>query len=124
MRLGRRLYCSGRRHLLGYRAAIEPNAWQRLRDHFGDHLLELEKVDAKRYAANSFNLSHGADSLLVMPSGLSETLRAQIRERSTIPITVDVSEFLKKGGGSVKCMIGDLGVVGESSSSEPLRSRL
>jgi hypothetical protein len=28
------------------------------------------------------------------------------------PITIDVSEFLKKGGGSVKCMIGDLGVVG------------
>jgi hypothetical protein len=25
-------------------------------------------------------------------------------------VTSDVSEFLKKGGGSVKCMIGDLGV--------------
>jgi hypothetical protein len=27
------------------------------------------------------------------------------------PLCVDVSEFLKKGGGSVKCMIGDLGPV-------------
>jgi hypothetical protein len=26
------------------------------------------------------------------------------------PISVDVREFLKKGGGSVKCMIGDLGI--------------
>jgi hypothetical protein len=25
------------------------------------------------------------------------------------PLSVDVSEFLKKGGGSVKCMLGDLG---------------
>jgi N-dimethylarginine dimethylaminohydrolase len=109
-----------RQHLLGYRAAIEPGAWQALRNHFGDHLLELEKADAKRYAANSFSISHGTDSLLVMPAGLSETLRAQIRERSTTPITVDVSEFLKKGGGSVKCMIGDLGIVEPSRPESPL----
>jgi hypothetical protein len=32
-----------------------------------------------------------------------------VRDRGVTPITVDVSEFLKKGGGSVKCMIGDLG---------------
>ena len=38
-------------------------------------------------------------------------LVTKIRERGVTPITVDVSEFLKKGGGSVKCMIGDLGVV-------------
>jgi len=38
-------------------------------------------------------------------------LSAEIRERDVTPLPVDVSEFLKKGGGSVKCMIGDLGVV-------------
>ena len=27
------------------------------------------------------------------------------------PISVDVREFLEKGGGSVKCMIGDLGLL-------------
>ena len=47
-----------------------------------------------------------------MPDGVSERLLAQVRERGVTPIPVDVSEFLKKGGGSVKCMIGDLGVVG------------
>jgi hypothetical protein len=34
-----------------------------------------------------------------------------VRERGVDPVVVDVSEFLKKGGGSVKCMIGDLGPV-------------
>jgi N-dimethylarginine dimethylaminohydrolase len=46
-----------------------------------------------------------------MPAGVSERLLAQVRERGATPLTVDVSEFLKKGGGSVKCMIGDLGPV-------------
>ncbi|MGH7948965.1 MAG: arginine deiminase-related protein [Candidatus Binataceae bacterium] len=40
---------------------------------------------------------------------MSERLRNQIRERSVEPVTIDVSEFLAKGGGSVKCMILDLG---------------
>jgi N-dimethylarginine dimethylaminohydrolase len=44
-----------------------------------------------------------------MPNGLSDRLLAQVRERGVEPVCVDVSEFLKKGGGSVKCMIGDLG---------------
>jgi N-dimethylarginine dimethylaminohydrolase len=50
-----------------------------------------------------------------MPDGVSERLLAEIRERGVTPVTVDVSEFLKKGGGSVKCMIGDLGVNTENS---------
>ena len=106
-----------RHHLLAVRAAIEPTAWRELYDHFGDRLLELDPADAERYAANSFTLTQASDSLLLMPAGVSDALLAEIRERGVTPITVDVSEFLKKGGGSVKCMIGDLGVVGESSSS-------
>jgi N-dimethylarginine dimethylaminohydrolase len=43
----------------------------------------------------------------VLPAGVSERLLAQLRERGVTPLCVDVSEFLKKGGGSVKCMIGD-----------------
>jgi N-dimethylarginine dimethylaminohydrolase len=46
-----------------------------------------------------------------MPDGVSERLRGEVRERGATPLAVDVSEFLKKGGGSVKCMIGDLGPV-------------
>ena len=73
--------------------------------------LELAEEDARRYAANSFTFTRDRESFLVMPDGLSQTLLDQVRERGVTPITVDVSEFLKKGGGSVKCMIGDLGPV-------------
>ena len=57
-----------------------------------------------------------------MPDGVSDPLLAQVRDRGVTPLPVDVSEFLKKGGGSVKCMIGDLGVVGSESASEPAGS--
>jgi N-dimethylarginine dimethylaminohydrolase len=101
----------GRKHLLAYRAAIDPADWKKLEDQFGEVLIQLGEADAKRYAANSFTLTQAGDSVLVMPAGVSEHLQDQIRERGVRPITVDVSEFLKKGGGSVKCMIGDLGPV-------------
>ena len=34
-----------------------------------------------------------------------------------VMITFIVSEFLKKGGGSVKCMIGDLGCITDTRPS-------
>jgi N-dimethylarginine dimethylaminohydrolase len=105
----------GRRLLLAYRAGLSPASWTRLVGLFGNAVIELSDADAARYAANSYSLVEGREARLVMPAGVSERLLAQIRERGVTPITVDVSEFLKKGGGSVKCMIGDLGVVRASS---------
>jgi len=107
----------GRRYLLAYRAGIAPSAWPLLQQHFGEDLIELSEPDAERYAANSFTYTQDTDSVLVMPAGVSDTLTATVRDRNVTPITVDVSEFLKKGGGSIKCMIGDLGVVVNSPSS-------
>ena len=78
----------------------------------GNAVIELSDADAARYAANSFTLVQGNEARLLMPAGVSDHLLAQIRERGVTPITVDVSEFLEKGGGSVKCMIGDLGSIG------------
>ncbi len=101
----------GRRFLLAYRSGICVDGWRLLDATFGDALIELSEEDAGRYAANSFSLTQNGLSLLFMPSGVSERLLGQIRERAVTPILVDVSEFLKKGGGSVKCMIGDLGPV-------------
>ena len=106
----------GRQHLLAYRRAMRPEDWASLSDRFGDHLIELEEPDAARYAANSFSYTpdtREGESFLFMPDGLSDRLLDRIRERDVTPICVDVSEFLKKGGGSVKCMIGDLGVLSE-----------
>jgi N-dimethylarginine dimethylaminohydrolase len=102
-----------RQYLLVWPRALAPRGWARLQRVFGPNLLELSDADAARYAANSFTLTQGGESVLVMPAGVSERLLAQVRERKVTPTTVDVSEFLKKGGGSVKCMIGDLGPVAE-----------
>jgi N-dimethylarginine dimethylaminohydrolase len=109
----------GRRFLLAWRPALAPESWKRLRAHFGDDLLELGDEDAARYAANSFAYTPTGqpgtlwESFLFVPDGVSEKLLAAIRERGVSPVPVYVSEFLKKGGGSVKCMIGDLGPVAE-----------
>ncbi len=107
----------GRRFLLGYREGIDPAGWTQLQEHFGDRLIELREHDALRYAANSFTYADEKSAYLVMPSGVSERLRDEVLDRGVTPVVVDVSEFLKKGGGSVKCMIGDLGVISESASS-------
>ena len=102
-----------RQYLLAYRAALEPGAMGRLREHFRERLIEIQDEDAARYAANSFGYtrSGGTESFLVMPAGLSDRLLGAIRDRRVTPVCVDVSEFLKKGGGSVKCMVADLGIV-------------
>jgi len=105
-----------REHLLVYRAALARGGWEKLAERFGaQNLIEISDADAARYAANSFTYTRGGEPFLVMPGGISDALHARVRERGVTPITVDVSEFLKKGGGSVKCMIGDLGPV-ESTS--------
>jgi N-dimethylarginine dimethylaminohydrolase len=113
----------GRELLLAYPQAITPSGWDLLREAFGERIIELEEDDAERYAANSFTLTQGGDSLLLMPAGVSNHLLGQVRERGVTPVTIDVSEFLKKGGGSVKCMIGDLGPVEDSVSLGPLEFR-
>jgi N-dimethylarginine dimethylaminohydrolase len=103
-----------REFLLAYRDAVAPGDWPQLTAAFGDALIELAPEDARRYAANSFTYTpsgQASESYLVLPRGVSGRLLAQIRERGVTPLTADVSEFLKKGGGSVKCMIGDLGTV-------------
>ena len=106
----------GRRFLLAWRPALAPGSWERLEAAFPGALLALSDEDAARYAANSFTLTQDGASHLVMPGGVSERLQAEVRERGVNPVVVDVSEFLKKGGGSVKCMIGDLGPVAPISS--------
>jgi N-dimethylarginine dimethylaminohydrolase len=110
---------AGREHLLAWRPAIAAEGWERLAAHFGDRIVELSDADAELYAANSFTLTHAGRSVLVMPGGVSGRLKEQVRACGVTPVTVDVSEFLKKGGGSVKCMIGDLGPIRAEDMSEP-----
>jgi N-dimethylarginine dimethylaminohydrolase len=111
-----------REHLLAWRPGMTAESWERLRVALDGAIVELSDEDAARYAANSFTLTQGGDALLVMPAGCSEHLLAQVRDRGVRPVEVDVSEFLAKGGGSVKCMIGDLGPVRGAELGDPSAS--
>jgi len=103
-----------RRFLLAYLEALMPPAIQHLRELWKDAIIPLCAADAALYAANSFTLAQNETHVLFMPGGVSVRLQEQIREHGVEPITIDVSEFLRKGGGAVKCMIGDLGPEDES----------
>jgi len=107
----------GRRFLLAWRPGLEAGAWERLQTSFPGALIALSDEDAACYAANSFTLHRDGDAHLVMPAGVSERLRDEVRAHGVTPVVVDVSEFLAKGGGSVKCMIGDLGPVEDSEAA-------
>lgn len=98
-----------REFLLAYMEGLTPQSGEKLRSVFGPNLIELKHDDAALYAANSFQVEHDGGLSLFMPLGVSEPLRQQIRERGVEPVMLDVSEFLAKGGGSIKCMILDLG---------------
>ena len=102
---------SGRAHLMVYASVIHPSALSVLEKSFGDRLVGLGEDDAAIYAANSFAFERDGEPHLVMPHGISSRLSDEIRDHGVQVITVDVSEFYKKGGGSVKCMIGDLGEI-------------
>jgi N-dimethylarginine dimethylaminohydrolase len=101
----------GRRALLAYLPALAPAARELLASTFGGRLVPLSDADAAIYAANSFHLERDGESLLVMPAGVSQELLSRVLDLGARPLTVDVSEFHKKGGGSVKCMVGDLGLL-------------
>ena len=104
-----------REFLFAYLGGLSIASRGRLRDAFGSNLVELSEADAAIYAANSFQIEHGGRLYLFMPQGISEQLSRAVRERGVEPVTVDVSEFLAKGGGSIKCMILDLGPAAEQA---------
>src|SRR5574341_2075778 len=100
-----------RSFLMVYLPALTPKSQGLLRDSFRDHLIPLSSEDAFRCAANSFFLETDDEQFLFMPLGVSQKLKDLIKEKGVTPIEIDVSEFFEKGGGSVKCMILDLGSV-------------
>jgi arginine dihydrolase len=99
----------GREFLLAYLQGLTAPSGEKLRAQFGRNVLELSDQDAALYAANSFQVDFDGKLYLFMPAGVSDGLLREIRLRSVEPVLVDVSEFLAKGGGSIKCMILDLG---------------
>jgi N-dimethylarginine dimethylaminohydrolase len=108
--------------LLAYLDALVPAATDRLQTLLQDELIPLSTADAALYAANSFTLTRDGKHYLFMPAGISEALQNQVRERGVEPVMIEVSEFLRKGGGAVKCMIGDLGPDDESGLTPEQRA--
>jgi len=111
-----------REFLLAYMAGLTMKSRQRLRDAFGDRLIELSEHDAALYAANSFQIDDRGRLCLFMPEGISNELTNEIRTRSVEPVLINVSEFLAKGGGSIKCMILDLGPRDQQPSDQAATS--
>jgi N-dimethylarginine dimethylaminohydrolase len=106
-----------REFLLAYIEGLAPPSRETLRRAFGPNLITLSDSDAALYAANSFQVEHDRKLFLILPQGVSESLCRGIQERGVEPVLIDVSEFLAKGGGSIKCMILDLGPSAELPSS-------
>ena len=98
-----------REFLLAYMDGLTEPSRAQLRKEFAGNLIELSHHDAALYAANSFQVDNHGKLYLFMPEGVGPELIGQVRARSVEPVLVNVSEFLAKGGGSIKCMILDLG---------------
>jgi len=106
---GDTLLCSfgpERRFLLAYDGAMSVASQESLKKH--KDILWLSDQDAAAFAANSFGIQEGDRHILFMPNGVSATLRRQIEGLGVQTVVIDVSEFLDKGGGAVKCMVFDM----------------
>jgi N-dimethylarginine dimethylaminohydrolase len=96
-----------RKLLLAFAAGLREESRKKLQGH--TDVIWLTDSDAWAFAANSFQVQHKGASILFMPQGVSVDLRKKIELKGIRTLTIDVSEFFEKGGGSVKCLIGDLG---------------
>lgn len=107
---GDTIFCSfglNHQYLLAYREGIK----QFPSNIFDKNVIWISKEEASAFAANSFQIIYQRNPILFMPRGSAKDCRDQIVKRGVEIIELDVSEFFEKGGGSVKCMIGDLGIL-------------
>lgn len=96
--------------VLAYLPALAPEARRHLTERFGDRLVLLSDKDAAAFAANAHQIDAPGGPRLVIARQISAALAAAIRARGVEPLFVDVSEFTVKGGGSVKCLLLNLGI--------------
>ncbi|MBI3333797.1 MAG: hypothetical protein HYZ93_06890 [Candidatus Omnitrophica bacterium] len=112
--------------LLAYLDGLAGEARLALHRWFGDRLIPLSRLDGRRFAANSFQVTPWYQGeprrVLIMPDGLTDEAYRKVRAREVIPCPVDTSEFLEKGGGAVKCMLLDL-TGSPLTGSDPFQGR-
>lgn len=107
-----------REYLIAYLPVLSFGSQRYLEENYSRFLIKVSDQDAALYAANSFYFESTEGSYLIMPEGVSASLIEQIESLGVKVVCVDVSEFWKKGGGSVKCMIGSLGLLPKAQSSQ------
>lgn len=120
---GDTVFCAfgpNRRFLLANERAIAPVSRRIL--HQIEDIIWLNEKDAMSFAANSFPIRYKGQEILFMPGGISIQLVKQIEALDVQVVVIDVSEFLVKGGGAVKCMIGDLGAWQSEPTTEGIAS--
>ncbi len=101
-----------REYLLAYLDALEPASADYLKRQLGARLIPLSREDAEAFVANSFQLDTPTGPHLLMPAGSSKAVLETVTKLGFPYTLVDVSEFFTKGGGSIKCLLCDLGPVG------------
>ncbi len=97
-----------REFLLAYLPALTPVSREKIRAAAKDKLIELSDADAACYSANAYSVVIGGIPHLFLTESASAVLKRRLTDLGVRVVEINVSEFLKKGGGSVKCMVFDL----------------
>jgi N-dimethylarginine dimethylaminohydrolase len=100
-----------RDHLFAYPEAMDGESRERLKKHLGNRLVPLSRADTEKFVANCFQMETREGRHVLFPEGVSREVTDGIRRLGLTSSTVDVSEFFQKGGGSIKCLLCDLGPV-------------
>jgi N-dimethylarginine dimethylaminohydrolase len=100
-----------REYLLAYLPALARESQDELRRRLGKRLIPLSESDAQNFVANSFQVDTKEGPHLVIPSQTSSEAKQLLSKLGFPHSAVDVSEFFTKGGGSIKCLLCDLGPI-------------
>lgn len=100
-----------RENLFAYMDAFDRDTQVRIKKRFGRNLFSLSRADTENFVANSFQLDTPQGPHVLFPKGVSAEVTNRVESLGIPHTEVDVSEFFSKGGGSIKCMLCDLGPV-------------
>ncbi len=100
--------------LLGWPEGLVEESAERLREVFDGRFVELDDEEGANFIGNSFYVESAGDRLLFTSTEIRAETRRRIEQLDIDVVPVDVSEFFGKGGGGPKCMVFNLGPVGDA----------
>jgi N-dimethylarginine dimethylaminohydrolase len=92
--------------LLAHGAALVNRSVPELRSFLGNHaeVVAVDSDDALGYACNALNVN----GTVIMPTGLSTSLRGTLINRGFATEELDLPELFGKGGGGPRCLVNHL----------------